>query len=75
MSEPEVTRIGMFSMQVCVPSDWTDDQVRQFAESKNPCGTEHGWHVRKEGDSALEGDPARNPCLDRPGCVHIMLDA
>lgn len=25
---PEVTRRGILGMQVCVPADWTDDQVR-----------------------------------------------
>ncbi|WP_136685665.1 hypothetical protein [Falsirhodobacter xinxiangensis] len=72
---PEVTRHGLFSMQVCVPADFTDDQVSSFAERECPCGTEHGWSIRREGDEALQGYPERMPCNERDGCVHIMLDA
>ncbi len=43
-----VTRRGALDMQVCVPSDWTDDQVKQFVEAENPCGTENGWQIRRE---------------------------
>lgn len=71
----EVTRYGFLDMQVCVPKDWTDEQVIAFAESEYPCGTEYGWTVRKEGDDALAGSPERNPCQEREGHVHIMLDA
>ena len=71
----EVTRVGVFSMQVCVPKDWTDDQVREFAEQECPCGTEHGWHIRREGDELLRGRPERVPCEEREGHVHVMLDA
>ena len=62
-------------MQVCVPTDWTDEQVRAFAEQKNPCSTENGWFIRKQGDKALAGADERVKCEDREGHVHIMLDA
>jgi hypothetical protein len=71
----EITRIGVFSMQVCVPADWDDRAVKQWADDENRCGTEYGWHVRKEGDKALAGDAERVQCESRPGHVHIMLDA
>jgi len=71
----EVTRRGAFSMQVCVPADFTDEQVKEFADRENLCGTENGWFVRKAGDKALNGDPERQPCESRAGHVHIMLDA
>lgn len=71
----EVTRRGALSMQVCVPTDWTDDQVKEFANRENLCGTTGGWFVRKDGDKALNGDPERMPCEGRAGHVHIMLDA
>ena len=35
----EVTRSGAFDMQVCVPADWPDRQVKRFADCSNPCGT------------------------------------
>lgn len=25
--EPEITKASLFSMQVCVPEDWTDEQA------------------------------------------------
>lgn len=62
-------------MQVCVPVDWTDEQVKDFAETAYPCGTEFGWVIRKEGDEALAGDAERVPCQSRAGMVHVMLDA
>lgn len=73
--EAEVTRGGIFDMQVCVPSDWTDEQVQHFAEQEYPCGTQAGWQIRREGSKYLAGDPERQPCEEREGCVHVMLDA
>jgi hypothetical protein len=71
----EVTKAMALDMQVCVPSEWTDEDVLKFANENNACGTEHGWHIRKQGDQALAGYPERNPCEARSGYVHIMLDA
>lgn len=71
----EVTRFGLIDMQVCVPSDWSDDQVVSFANTENPCGTQNGWQIRREGSRLLAGAQERVPCTDRAGCVHIMLDA
>lgn len=73
--KPQVTRLGALDMQVCVPKDFTDEQVVAFAEGANPCGTTVGWVIRRSGDKALLGAPERNQCEERPGCVHIMLDA
>lgn len=72
---PEVTKHGVLDMQVCVPEDWTDDQVLQFAESEFPCGTTNGWFIRRQGDKLLSGSDERVKCSGREGCVHIMLDA
>ena len=71
----KVTRMGIFSMQVCVPKGWTDGQVKTFADEKNECGTTTGWYIRKAGSKLLKGMPERNPCANRKGFVHIMLDA
>ena len=70
----EVTKVGLLDLQVCVPSEWTDKQVEEFAEEENPSGT-NGWAIRREGDKALAGDPERQSCEGRFDCVHIMLDA
>jgi hypothetical protein len=71
----EVTKRGMFDMQVCVPEGWPDNKVVQFAEAENPCGTEGGWQIRRQGSEYLEGCDERVACEDRTGHVHIMLDA
>ena len=70
-----VTRTGPISMQVCVPTDWTDDQLVAFAERENPCGTQHGWQIRRQGHPDLQGAPERAPCAERKEHVHVMLDA
>jgi hypothetical protein len=69
-----ITRIGALDMQVCVPAEWTDEQVLEFAGTENPSGT-NGWFIRREGDEALAGALERMPCAERAGFVHIMLDA
>ncbi len=74
-TEPAVVHKGGLDMQVCVPEDWIDEQVLAFANTRNPCGTEHGWHIRREGDEALRGDPERAVCRRDEGFVHLMLDA
>lgn len=71
----EVTRRGALDMQVCVPKDWTDEQVKAFADRENLCGTENGWFIRKEGDPALRNAKERVQCDGRSYYVHIMLDA
>ena len=70
----QVVRHSLLSLQVCVPKGWSDDQVLGFAEGAQPCGTENGWFIRREGDDALKGMPERVPCLERDGFVHVMLD-
>lgn len=69
---PMVTQMFVFGMQVCVPEDWTDEQIIAFSEEENPAGTSNGWHVQKE----VEGNPdyiAKGPCEQREGYVHVVL--
>lgn len=70
-----VTHHGVLDMQVCVPKEWTDEQVVEFAEKHFPCGTTHGWQIRREGHKLLSGAPERVVCAGDQGCVHLMLDA
>jgi len=68
--EAQVIRTSLFSTQVCVPEDWTDQQVLDFTEKKNPCGTENGWRIRREFPERVQCEhPAR------VNFVHLMLDA
>lgn len=71
---PSVSRAGLLSMQVCVPREWTDDQVTRFANKENPTGIDCGWVIRKEGDPLLDGSPERVQCAECASNVHIMLD-
>lgn len=72
---PEVVRTGFLDMQVCVPKVWSDEQVVEFLESEQPCGTINGWMIRREGSELLAGSPERAQCCDNSEFVHIMLDA
>lgn len=74
VSEPEIVRTSALSLQVCVPKDWSDQQVREFAEKEYPCGTECGWQIRRDGDSLLGNAKERVTCAADPNKVHIMLD-
>lgn len=71
----EFTFVGVFCVQVCVPKEWTDAQVIEFAQLNHPCGTSGGWSIRKEGDPALGGEAERVICTKDYSNVHIMLDA
>jgi hypothetical protein len=68
-------KAGIIDMGFCVPEDWTDQQVIDFAESHYPCGTKTGWRIIREGDFRLGGCPERNPCESRAGYVHIAVQA
>jgi hypothetical protein len=75
MSKATVTRRGALDMQVCVPEKWTNEQVKEFADKENPCGTSLGWTIRKQGDKLLLGASERVICSQLKTFVHIMLDA
>jgi hypothetical protein len=74
-SKPQVTRRGALDMQVCVPKDWSDERVKEFADRENPCGTQLGWTIRKQGDEALAGANERVACNGCDDFVHVILDA
>jgi hypothetical protein len=68
-----VTRSIALAMQVCVPNDWSDTQIKEFAEKENPCGTDLGWIVCKTGAVELKGDPDKVTCSQHPENVHVVL--
>jgi hypothetical protein len=74
MSKPEVLRNGLFSMQICVPKEWTDAQAAEFANRENPAGTTNGWRMRKQGCEDLAGADERVTCSQDGDNVHIMFD-
>jgi hypothetical protein len=84
-SRPVIMQVGLLSLQVCIPDDWTDEQIISFAEKEYPCGTTAGWQIRRQSecDKILENNPSlpkeelleRVTCADRPNFVHVVLDA
>lgn len=72
MAAPNISRRGIFSCQVCVPKEFTDEEAIKAAESLYPCGTENGWFVVEEFSN---GDPKRVQCQSYPENVHIVLTA
>jgi hypothetical protein len=73
--KPTIVKTTLLAIQVCVPADWTDEQVHQWVNATNPSGTKTGWVMRKNGSEYLQGDPERMPCAKREGFVHIAFDA
>lgn len=71
----EVTRVTIFSAQVCVPKTWTDEQALEFLEREAPCGTTRGWNMRKQGHRLLSGCDERVDCSETEEKCHIMFDA
>lgn len=74
MNEPEITYTGVLDMQVCVPEDFNDNQVIEYANKFNPTGIESKWEIRKTGNPRLGGCNERVKCSDKNGFVHIMLE-
>ncbi len=71
----EVIRRTLFALQVCVPTDWTDEQVIEFAENDNPCGTTNGWSIRRQDSEQLSGDDERVSCEEHTDHIHIIVEA
>jgi len=71
---PSITKTGVFDIQVCVPKDWTDQMVTEFANKQSPTGTANGWRVRKQSDYKLAEALERVDCSILIDHVHIMLD-
>ena len=74
MNSAEITRAGLFDLQVCVPKDCTDQEAEEFANSTNPSGTSSNWTMKKNGNPTLAGDEERVKCTERADHVHIMLE-
>jgi hypothetical protein len=66
--KPQVTRVGIFSMQVCVPKDWGREDIERFANMENLCGTTNGWVL------CQHPEVAPIACEGRQGFVHVILD-
>jgi len=69
---PEIVRWSLLNLQVCVPEEYTDAEVIEFADHNHRTGLDHGWRIVRA-DEMTDGSPERNPCSQRKGCVHVLL--
>lgn len=65
--KPEVVRIGLVWIQVCVPEAFTDEQIEKFANTEAPTGIGSQWAIDR--DQKL----VRAKCDEREGCTHLVL--
>lgn len=61
--DPIVLEVSLGSLRLCVPGDWTDLQVLEFAEDEEPCGAKCGWKICGE----------RLACRDGDGMAHVIV--
>lgn len=73
-SRPELIGSRLVSVQVCVPDNWSNDQVIDFVQRMPVSWEKEAWEVRKDGDVLLCGHPAKTPCKKKPGYIHMFLD-
>lgn len=73
----QVVADRVLMVQVCVPGKWTDAQIVEFAveyERGSGVGRDNpAFSIRRGADK--HGNPERNPCAERDGYVHVMLEA
>lgn len=63
--KPLLLEWGDDKIQVCVPYDWTEEQMIRFAKGMYPTAHENGWKVDRSNE--------RVPCAHRPEFVHVLL--
>lgn len=73
--QPEIVKETLLAMQLCIPKDWDEEKIINFAEEKNTCGTTCGWVLQKNGDAPLKGDPERVKCSTKENFVHVLVVA
>ena len=74
-NKPAIIRHSLLSLQVCVPSEWTDQQIVEWVEGENPAGRNLGWQIVRKGREELGGGLERHPCDDYAGNVHVLVEA
>ncbi len=76
------TLLGLCSLGVRVPKEWTDEQVEQFANEKEPTGISSRWTIKRQAEydkdlaeGSIEESAAheRVQCLERPDFCHLLL--
>jgi hypothetical protein len=78
---PTVVQTGPLHMVVCVPQEYTDNQVEIYANYISPCGTTEGWKIRRSKGAMVNLDKVQSDyferveCGEKPRFVHVLLEA
>jgi len=71
--EASILRNSVFIVQVCVPKDWTDQEVIDFTERECPNRGTFNWSIVRTGDRLLDDNPRRVNCAENENFVHMVL--
>lgn len=66
MKDCEITKMGLFDIQVC--SVLTEDETLAWVQKECPSGTERNW-LQRDGETGLK--PTK--CADHPGRTHYIF--
>ncbi len=64
--KPNVVRRSLVNIQVCVPNEYTKDQIEEFINTEEPTGIQSSWR--------LDESVARVTCASCNGNVHVILE-
>ena len=73
MAAPNLVRMSLINLQVCVPKEFTDEQAEEAANQLHPTGISSKWTMREAEDPTQMGAPLRVQCQQHPENVHIMM--
>lgn len=65
---PHITHYSLTKLEICVPSDWSNTQSIEFAESKLHCVNNYHWTTQTETDGHTI-----QPCELQHGFKHLTL--
>lgn len=71
IEQPYIVQQDASTLVVCVPDDWTNDEIRTYANVACDRGLSHGWLLRSD-DTENEME-FRIPCCSRESHVHVLL--
>lgn len=66
--KPEITQVGLISMKVCVPQEWSDRLIEKWANEQSPTGISSEWRIDRNQTHV------RCKCDEREGCEHLILN-
>jgi hypothetical protein len=77
IDQATILRIGLDTMRICVPKDWTEEQILAWAKAQEPMTIRDSefpsWKICRNGCAALAGTEERIVCEASPDHVHHLL--